>query len=187
MPELPDAKRYRFVAAFGLTPYDAGLLTASRELAQYYEAASEGLSGSSPKLVANWVTGALAARLNEAGCDIAQSKVAPGQLRALVERVADETLSSKTAREVFEALWAGEGEVDAIIERRGLRQISDSSELDRLADEVLASNAAQVADYQAGKAKAFNALVGRVMKASKGKANPQQVNEILRRKLGTPG
>jgi aspartyl-tRNA(Asn)/glutamyl-tRNA(Gln) amidotransferase subunit B len=187
MPELPEAKRNRFVDAFGLTPYDAGLLTASRELAQYYEAASDGLSGSAPKLVANWMTGALAARLNEAGCDITQSRVAPAQLRMLVERVADGTVSGKMAREVFEALWAGEDEVDAIIERRGLRQISDSSELDKLAGEVLAQNAAQVADYQAGKTKAFNALVGQVMKASKGKANPQQVSEILRRKLGTPG
>jgi aspartyl-tRNA(Asn)/glutamyl-tRNA(Gln) amidotransferase subunit B len=185
MPELPHAKRNRFVSALGLSPYDASLLTASRELAQYYEEASGGLSGSLPKLVANWMTGALAARLNESGYDIAQSKVAPGQLRALVERVGDGTLSNKTAREVFEALWAGEGEVDAIIERRGLRQISDSSELDQLADEVLARNAGQVADYRAGKAKAFNALVGQVMKASQGKANPQQVNEILRRKLGT--
>ena len=131
------------------------------------------------------MTGALAAKLNESGCEIGQSRVAPGQLRTLVQRVGDGTVSGKTAREVFEALWAGEGEVDAIIERRGLRQISDSAELDRLADEVLAHNAAQVADYRSGKAKAFNALVGQVMKASKGKANPQQVNEILRRKLGT--
>ena len=185
MPELPRAKRDRFVTTFGLTPYDAGLLTASRELAGYFEQASGGLSGALPKLVANWMNGALAARLNEADADITQSKVSPAQLRALVERVADGTLSSKTARDVFEALWAGEGEVDAIIEQRGLRQISDSAELDKLVDEVLARNAAQIADYRAGKAKAFNALVGQVMKASKGKANPQQVNEILRRKLET--
>jgi aspartyl-tRNA(Asn)/glutamyl-tRNA(Gln) amidotransferase subunit B len=134
-------------------------------------------------MVANWMTGALAARLNEAGVDVGAAAVTPAQLRALVQRIADGTLSSKTAREVFEALWAGEGEVDAIVERRGLRQISDTSELDRLADEVLAANAPQVADYRAGKSKAFNALVGQMMKASKGKANPQQVNEILRRKL----
>ena len=125
--------------------------------------------------------------MNEAGCDITQSRVAPAQLRALVERVADGTLSGKMAREVFEALWAGEGEVDEIVARRGLRQISDSAELDRLADEVLAANAAQVADYRAGKAKAFNSLVGQVMKASKGKANPQLVNERLRAKLGGDG
>jgi aspartyl-tRNA(Asn)/glutamyl-tRNA(Gln) amidotransferase subunit B len=184
MPELPAAKRSRFASAFGLSAYDADLLTASREAAQYFEEASRGLSGALPKMVANWMTGALAAKLNESGCEIAQSRVAPGQLRTLVQRVDDGTVSGKTARAVFEALWAGEGEVDAIIERRGLRQISDSAELDRLADEVLAHNAAQVADYRSGKAKAFNALVGQVMKASKGKANPQQVNEILRRKLG---
>jgi aspartyl-tRNA(Asn)/glutamyl-tRNA(Gln) amidotransferase subunit B len=187
MPELPAAKRDRFVTSYGLTPYDASQLTASRELAQYYEQASQGLAGALPKLVANWMTGALAARLNEADCDIGQSKVAPVQLRALVERVADGTVSGKLAREVFDALWAGEGEVDSIIERRGLRQISDSSELDALVDEVLAKNAAQIADYRAGKAKAFNSLVGQVMKASKGKANPQQVNEILRRRLETSG
>ncbi len=187
MPELPAAKRERFVAAFGLTHYDAGLLTASRELAQYFEQAAGGLSGPMPKMVANWMTGALAAKLNEAGAGIDAARIAPAQLRALVERVADGTLSSKTAREVFDALWAGEGEVDAIVERRGLRQISDASEIDRLADAVLAANPQQVADYRAGKGKAFNALVGQVMKASKGKANPQQVNDILRRKLDSTG
>ena len=183
MPELPAAQRERFVTTFGLTAYDASLLTGSRELARYFEQAASGLSGQLPKMVANWMTGALAAKLNEAGVEIDAARIAPAQLRALVERVADGTLSSKTAREVFDALWTGEGEVDAIVERRGLRQISDSAELDRLADEVLAANAQQVADYRAGKGKAFNALVGQVMKASKGKANPQQVNEILRRKL----
>jgi aspartyl-tRNA(Asn)/glutamyl-tRNA(Gln) amidotransferase subunit B len=186
MPELPAAKRERFVAAFSLSAYDASLLTASRELAQYFEQAAGGLSGPLPKMVANWITGALAAKLNDAGVEIDAARIAPGQLRALVERVADGTLSSKTAREVFEALWTGEGEVDAIVERRGLRQISDATALDRLADDVLAANAQQVADYRAGKSKAFNALVGQVMKASKGKANPQQVNEILRRKLQAP-
>jgi aspartyl-tRNA(Asn)/glutamyl-tRNA(Gln) amidotransferase subunit B len=186
MPELPAAMRERFVTTFGLSHYDANLLTASRELAQYYEQAAAGLAGQLPKMVANWMTGALAAKLNETGVDIGATQVAPAQLRALVERVADGTVSGKAAREVFEALWASEGEVDAIVERRGLRQISDVTELDRLADEVLAANAQQIADYRAGKGKAFNALVGQVMKASKGKANPQQVNEILRRKLKMP-
>jgi aspartyl-tRNA(Asn)/glutamyl-tRNA(Gln) amidotransferase subunit B len=186
MPELPAAKRERFVGTLGLTPYDASLVTASRELAHYFESAAAGLAGALPKLVANWMTGALAARLNEESLDIDQSRVAPEALRQLVERVADGTVSSKAAREVFDALWAGEGTVDAIIERRGLRQISDVAALDELADQVLAQNAAQVADYRAGKAKAFNALVGQMMKASKGKANPQQVNEILRRKLEAP-
>src|SRR5690606_34357205 len=151
LPELPAAKRTRFESACGLTPYDANLLTGSRELAEYFEEAVRGLSGALPKAVANWMTGPLAAKLNETGAEIGASRVTPAQLRSLVARVADGTLSSKMAREVFDALWAGEGEVDAIIERRGLRQISDSAELDRLVDEVVAANAAQVADYRAGK------------------------------------
>ena len=183
MPELPAAKRARFMAEFGLTAYDADLLTASRETARYFEEATAGLAGSLPKMVANWMTGALAAKLNDTGTDIASARVSPAQLRRLVERVADGTISGKAAREVFDAVWAGEGEVDAIIEQRGLVQISDSAELDRVVDEVLAKSAAQVADYRAGKARAFNALVGQVMKATRGKANPQQVNAILRRKL----
>jgi aspartyl-tRNA(Asn)/glutamyl-tRNA(Gln) amidotransferase subunit B len=125
----------------------------------------------------------LSARLNDEGIEISASKVAAPALRALVERIADGTISGKIARDVFDAMWAGEGSADEIIERRGLKQISDTGALDQLVDGVLAANAGQIADYRAGKAKAFNALVGQVMKASKGKANPQQVNEILRRKL----
>jgi aspartyl-tRNA(Asn)/glutamyl-tRNA(Gln) amidotransferase subunit B len=129
------------------------------------------------------MNGALSAKLNHAGIDIAGSKVSPASLRSLVERIADGTISGKIARDVFDAMWAGDGTADEIIEKRGLKQISDTGALDKLVDEVLAANAAQIADYRAGKAKAFNALVGQVMKASKGKANPQQVNDILRRKL----
>jgi aspartyl-tRNA(Asn)/glutamyl-tRNA(Gln) amidotransferase subunit B len=184
MPELPDAMRARFTAAYGLSAYDARQLTVSRELAAYFEQAAEGTEGGAAKAIANWITGPLAAKLNEEGSDIAAAKVTPDRLRALVARVADGTVSGKGARDVFEALWAGEGDVDAIIAQRGLRQISDSGAIERLADEVLAANARQVADYRAGKAKAFNALVGQVMKASQGRANPQQVGEILRRKLG---
>jgi aspartyl-tRNA(Asn)/glutamyl-tRNA(Gln) amidotransferase subunit B len=183
MPELPAAMRARFATQYGLSSYDARLLTASREIADYFEHTARGVEGGAPKTIANWITGPLAAKLNEEGTDIGSSKVSPERLRLLVARIADGTVSGKGAREAFDALWAGEGEVDAIIERRGLRQISDASALDRLADEVLAANARQVADYRPGKAKAFNALVGQVMKASQGRANPQQVGDILRRKL----
>jgi len=183
MPELPRQKRARFTSAYGLSAYDANLLTATRELADYYEQTAANAGGQVAKLVANWMNGALSAKLNEAGIEIAASKVGPQELRALVERIADGTISGKIARDVFDAMWTGEGSADVVIERRGLKQISDTGALDTLVDEVLATNAAQIADYRAGKAKAFNALVGQVMKASKGKANPQQVNEILRRKL----
>jgi len=183
MPELPVQKRERFTSVYGLTAYDASLLTSSREMADYFEQAAVNMSGQGPKLVANWMSGALAAKLNDEDIEIAASKVAPQALRVLVDRIADGTISGKIARDVFDAMWAGEGTADEIIDRRGLKQISDTGALDKLVDEVLAANAAQIADYRAGKAKAFNALVGQVMKASKGKANPQQVNEILRRKL----
>ncbi|MCC6532278.1 MAG: Asp-tRNA(Asn)/Glu-tRNA(Gln) amidotransferase subunit GatB [Burkholderiales bacterium] len=183
MPELPAQKRERFTTEYALSAYDANLLTASRELADYFERAAAGLTGQGPKLAANWINGALAAKLNEAAADIGASTITPRALRALIERIADGTVSSKIARDVFDAMWAGEGDADSIIERRGLRQISDGGALERLVEEVIAANGAQVADYRAGKAKAFNALVGQVMKASKGKANPQQVNDILRRKL----
>jgi aspartyl-tRNA(Asn)/glutamyl-tRNA(Gln) amidotransferase subunit B len=135
--------------------------------------------------IANWITGPLSARLNDGNLDISESRVAPSQLRGLVARTADGTLSSKMAREVFDAMWAGEGDADAIIEKRGLKQISDSGELEKICDQVIAANAKQVEDYRAGRDKAFNSLVGQVMKATKGKANPQQVNDILKRKLST--
>jgi len=180
MPELPEAKRNAFVA-LGLSPYQAGVLTASRELAEYAAAAFAGAAA--PAELANWITGALSARLNDEGLDIAASRIAPTQLRALAARISDGTLSGKMAREVFDAVWAGEGDPDVIIEKRGLKQISDSGELEKICDEVIAGNARQVEDYRAGKDKAFNSLVGQVMKATKGKANPQQVSEILKRKL----
>jgi aspartyl-tRNA(Asn)/glutamyl-tRNA(Gln) amidotransferase subunit B len=183
MPELPAAMRGRFVSSYGLSQYDAALLTATRDLADYFEQAAAQSAEGLPKLVANWMTGALAARLNEAGIEIQQSKVTPRALRNLVERIADTTISSKTAREVFDALWRGEGSVDEIIESRGLRQISDSGALEAVVAQIVAANAQQVADYQSGKAKAFNSLVGQVMKATKGQANPQQVAAILRRQL----
>jgi aspartyl-tRNA(Asn)/glutamyl-tRNA(Gln) amidotransferase subunit B len=187
LPELPAAKRERFVQAHGLTAYDAALLTANRELADYFEAAVQGASGSTGKLTANWIAGPLSARLNDTGLEIGASTVSPRQLRGLVERIADGTISAKIARDVFDAMWAGEAAgdnaVDEIIQSRGLRQISDTGALETIADQVIAANAQQVADYRSGKEKAFNSLVGQVMKATKGKANPQQVTEILKRKL----
>jgi aspartyl-tRNA(Asn)/glutamyl-tRNA(Gln) amidotransferase subunit B len=180
MPELPAARRARFVA-LGLTPYQAALLTASREWADYAERAFEGCANAAS--LANWITGALSAKLNEEGLDIGDARVSPEALRALERRVADGTLSGKLAKEVFEAVWAGEGDPDSVIEKRGLKQISDRSALETVCDEVLAAHAKQVADYRAGRQKAFNSLVGQVMKATGGRANPQQVSEILKRKL----
>jgi aspartyl-tRNA(Asn)/glutamyl-tRNA(Gln) amidotransferase subunit B len=181
MPVLPEVKRRTYVEA-GLTPYQADVLTSSREMADYSDATFMGATVFSG--LANWITGPLSARLNDEDLDIAKSKVSPESLRKLEARVADGTLSGKMAKEVFEAMWSGEGNVDDIIAKRGLKQISDAGEIEKIVDEVLAANAKQVADYRAGKDKAFNSLVGQVMKRSQGKANPAQVNEVLRRKLG---
>jgi aspartyl-tRNA(Asn)/glutamyl-tRNA(Gln) amidotransferase subunit B len=182
LPELPDARRERFVREYHLPAYDAALLTASRASADYFEALVSA-SGVEPKLCANWQTGELAAALNRDGTAIERARIDASALAALLRRLADGTVSGKTAKEVFEAMWAGEGSADAIIDRRGLRQISDAAEIEKLVDEVLAANARQVEDYRAGKDKAFNSLVGQVMKATRGKANPAQVNELLKRKL----
>jgi len=187
LPELPDARRERFRVQCGLSAYDAAALTASRESADFFEQLI-GSSGADPKLCANWQMGELASALNRAGKEIWESPIGPEPLGGLLRRIADGTLSGKMAKEVFEALWAGEAKggnaADSIIEQRGLRQISDAGEIEKLVDEVLAANPRQVEDYRAGKDKAFNSLVGQVMKASRGKANPAQVNEALRRKLG---
>ena len=189
LPELPQAKAARFAEQYALTPYDAALLTGSRELAAYFDAAAEGAAGSVPKLCANWIAGTLSAQLNEAGLDIGGSRITARQLRRLVERIADGTISNKIAREVFDAIWNGEATgdlaADTIIAKRGLEQISDSGALESIADQVIAAHPQQAADYRAGKEKAFNSLVGQVMKATKGKANPQQVNAILKRKLSS--
>jgi aspartyl-tRNA(Asn)/glutamyl-tRNA(Gln) amidotransferase subunit B len=184
MPELPAARRARYESTHGLTAYQARLLTDSREIAEFFDDLIENWPNDGRiELAANWINGALSARLNDEGIGIEKSLVTPSGLRGLVERIADGTISSKIAREVFDALWAGEGDADSIISARGLKQISDTSALDKLADDVIAANPQQAADYRAGRTKAFNSLVGQVMKASKGKANPQQVSEILRAKL----
>jgi aspartyl-tRNA(Asn)/glutamyl-tRNA(Gln) amidotransferase subunit B len=187
MPELPGAKRDRYVRELALTAYDAQLLTSSREEAEFYERAlaaiDRGRFPAAPKQLANWITGELTACINRDQLDFASSRVTPAALAALAMRILDGTLSGKLAKEVFDAMWAGEGDPDPIIERRGLKQISDAGALEAVVAEVLAANPKQVDDYRAGKEKAFNSLVGQVMKATKGKANPAQVNEILKRRL----
>ncbi|MGE5525179.1 MAG: Asp-tRNA(Asn)/Glu-tRNA(Gln) amidotransferase subunit GatB [Rhodospirillaceae bacterium] len=190
MPELPHAKRDRFVSQYGLTAYDAALLTGARDLADYFETAAAGADAKRGKLVANWISGALSARLNEGGIEVNASRISARQLRRLVDRIADGTISGKIAKDVFDAMWAGEAQgddaADALIAAKGLKQISDTGALEKMVDEVLAAHPQQVADYRSGKEKAFNSLVGQVMKATKGKANPQQLSEILKRKLA-PG
>jgi len=183
MPELPDTKRHAFISQYGLTPSQAAQLTATSEISSYSTHAFEIAEPRRIPQLANWITGALSAKLNEENLDISQSRVSSGQLVRLDYRVADGTLSNKLAREVFDAMWAGGSDADDIIAKRGLKQISDSGELERICDQVIAANARQVEDYRAGKEKAFNSLVGQAMKLTKGKANPQQVSEILRRKL----
>ena len=184
LPELPEQKKARFSADYALSAYDATTLTASLEVADYYEAAVTIAGKAAAKTCANWVMVDLAARLNKDNLDITASPVSAAQLGGLVQRIADNTISNAIAKKVFEALWNGDGSsADEVIEKQGLKQITDSGAIEKLVDDVLAANANNVAEYKAGKEKAFNALVGQVMKAAKGKANPQQVNDLLRHKL----
>ena len=185
MPELPLAKRDRLIADYGLSAYDANVLTTSLELADYYEATVAAAGKANAKTCANWVMVDLAARLNKEDREIGESPVAAEQLGALIARIGDGTISTNIGRKIFDALWNGEGSSpDEIISRQGLRQISDIGSLETLLDELLAANPAMVAEFRAGKEKAFNALVGLAMKATRGKANPQRVSELLRKKLG---
>ncbi|MCX7152590.1 MAG: Asp-tRNA(Asn)/Glu-tRNA(Gln) amidotransferase subunit GatB [Proteobacteria bacterium] len=184
LPELPQAKRERYQRDYALSAYDAAMLTQAKDTAGYFEAVVDRLGGDAAKTAANWVMGELAAALNRAGIEVANSPVSSRQLAELISRIRDNTLSGKLAKDVFDALWAGEGEVDTVIEKRGLKQMSDSGAIEKIVDDVLAGNAKSVEEFRAGKEKAFNALVGQVMKASKGRANPAQVNDILRKKLG---
>jgi aspartyl-tRNA(Asn)/glutamyl-tRNA(Gln) amidotransferase subunit B len=183
LPELPDAKRERFAHDYGLSAYDAGVLTAQRALADYFEAVAQGTRAGA-KVAANWVMGDLTAALNRAGLEIDDSLITAPALTALLDKLADGTVSGKLAKEVFEALWNGEGSVEEIIAKRGLVQISDAASIDALVAEVIAANPAQVEQYRSGKTQVLGFLVGQVMKASRGKANPQQVNDALRRRLG---
>ncbi len=182
LPELPDQKRERFCSAYKLSDYDARVLTTSREMAAYFEAVVEA-SGGEPKVAANWVAGELSAALNQSGRDIGESKVSAAALAGLLKRIADHTISGKIAKEVFEAMWDGEGDADDIIERRGLRQITDSAAIEKIIDEVIAANPGQLEQYRGGKDKLFGFFVGQVMKATQGKANPGQVNQLLKKKL----
>lgn len=182
LPELPDAKRQRFIEQFGLPPYDAGVLTSGREMADFFESVVTHTGGDA-KLVANWVMGDLSGKLNKDGLDIANSPVSAEMLAGLLKRIEDNTISGKIAKEVFDAMWAGEGDADAIIEKKGLKQITDSSAIEGIIDEIIANNPQQVEQYRSGKDKLFGFFVGQAMKASKGKANPGQVNEILKAKL----
>jgi aspartyl-tRNA(Asn)/glutamyl-tRNA(Gln) amidotransferase subunit B len=184
LPELPAAKRTRFASAYGLSDYDAGLLTADAATAGYFEQVVAVLPPGQAKLAANWINGDVAAAVNAAAGSIATCPVDAARLAGLLVRVADGTINQKAAKEVFAALWSGEGATaDAVIESRGLRQISDAGALVAIVEAVLAANPKSVEEFRAGKEKAFNALVGQVMKQSRGKANPQQVNDILREKL----
>jgi aspartyl-tRNA(Asn)/glutamyl-tRNA(Gln) amidotransferase subunit B len=183
LPELPGAKRARFERELALSPYDAALLTATRETADYFEAAL-GAWPQQPKLTANWIIGELSSRLNKESIGIEQSPIAPAGLVGLLRRIDDGTISGKIAKEVFERMWETGAGADQIIEQDGRRQISDTGEIERIVDAIISANQAQVADYRSGKEKAFNFLVGQAMKATKGKANPAQVNEMLKKKLG---
>ena len=182
MPELSEAMKARFETQYGLSNYDATSITSSRAIANYFVATLEAFGGE-PKLVANWVMGSVAANLNEQDMEIIDSPVSSNHLGGLLKRIADNTFSNKIAKEVFEDMWDGEGDADSIIDKKGLRQVSDTGAIEAIIDEVLAANQAMVEEFKAGKEKAFNALVGQAMKASKGKANPAQVNEFLKKKL----
>jgi aspartyl-tRNA(Asn)/glutamyl-tRNA(Gln) amidotransferase subunit B len=188
MPELPEATRKRYVEKFKIPAYTADQLTSSRDKSDFFERSLSAVDiVQFPKLpedLANVTVGELTARTNDAGMVFSKIPIEAEELAKLRLRVADGTVSGKIAKEILDAMWSGEGTADHIIDKRGLRQISDSGEIEKLVDEAIAAGAKQVADYRAGKEKALQSLVGQVMKASKGKANPAQVNEILRRKLG---
>jgi len=214
LPELPQAKQMRYVSELGLSAYDAGILTSSREMADFFEAAlnpspalplsvegAVAISSPAPsltregwvglgrpggveaKLCANWLIGEVSAQLNRDGLDMAQCPITPQQLGGMLKRIADGTISNAGAKEVFRTMWAEGGDADTIIEAKGLKQVSDAGALEKIVDEIIAANPAQVAEYRGGKEKVFGFFVGLAMKASKGKANPAQMNEILKRKL----
>jgi aspartyl-tRNA(Asn)/glutamyl-tRNA(Gln) amidotransferase subunit B len=185
LPELPDAKAARLVREHGLSEYDAGVLTASRELADYYEQVAAGTEGEW-KLAANWVMGELSGFLNRDALEIGESRVDAARLAGLLKRIVDGTVSGKLAKDVFEAMWSEGQDADTIIEIRGLRQITDTAEIERIIAGVMAANPRQLGDYRAGKDKLFAFFVGQVMKATAGKANPAQVNELLKRMLAGP-
>jgi aspartyl-tRNA(Asn)/glutamyl-tRNA(Gln) amidotransferase subunit B len=184
LPELPDEKAARFARDLGLSVYDAGVLSASRELGAYFEAVLADLGRAHAKLAANWVMGELSSALNRDNVEIAASRVSPAALSGLLLRIVDATISGKIAKDVFEAMWAEGQGADDIIEKRGLKQITDSGAIEGVIDAVIAANPKQLADYRAGKDKLFGFFVGQVQKATEGKANPAQLNDLLKSKLG---
>jgi len=181
LPELPDARRQRFAAEYGLSPYDADVLTANRELADYFERVATACGDA--KLAANWVSVELRALLNRENLEIADSPISTANLATLIQRIKDETISGKIAKTVFEQLASGDAGVDEIIEQQGLRQVTDAGEIEKLIDQVIAENAPQAQQFRNGKQQVLGYLVGQAMKLSKGKANPAQVNQLLRDKL----
>lgn len=182
MPELPDAKKQRFIAQYGQDMESARILTASRELADYYEAVVEA-SGCEPKLCTNWICGDLLGALNKAGLDISQSPLDAARLSGLLKRIADQTISGKIAKQVFDAMWQSLDDADTIIDSQGLKQITDSGAIEAIIDDIIADNPGQVEQYLSGKDKVFGFFVGQVMKATQGKANPAEVNKMLKGKL----
>ncbi len=187
LPELPAAMQARFVSQYGLTAYDASQLTTMKAVAAYFETVVATAGTAQAKAAANWIMGDIASNLNRDGIAIDAAPVAPERLAGMLARIADGTISNNIAKkDVFPAMWAGEadGDADAIIAAKGLKQMSDSGELEKIIDDVLAANQKSVEEFRSGKEKAFNALVGQVMKATRGKGNPQQVNELLKQKLG---
>jgi len=181
LPELPDAMRHRLMDSYGLNDYDAALLTASLPMAAYFEQVTAACGDA--KQAANWITGALAAALNKSDVDIAASPVSADALAGLIQRIQDDTISGKIAKQVFEAMWAGEGDADQVIEAKGLKQITDTGAIEAIIDAIIQANPQQVEQYRAGKEKVLGFFVGQVMKQSQGKANPQQVNALLKDKL----
>jgi aspartyl-tRNA(Asn)/glutamyl-tRNA(Gln) amidotransferase subunit B len=188
LPELPGAMRERFVHDYQLSDYDAMVLTQSKAMAVYFEAVVSASGREQAKPAANWLMGDVSSTLNREGIDIAHSPVSAAQLALLLKRIADGTISNKIAKEIFAGMWEARSDsetlADDLIESKGLKQISDSGALEKIIDDVLAANAKSVEEYRAGKEKAFNALIGQAMKASKGKANPAQLTELLKQKLG---
>ncbi|SAL16881.1 aspartyl/glutamyl-tRNA amidotransferase subunit B [Caballeronia sordidicola] len=189
LPELPEAMQTRFVLEYGVTPYDAVGLTSSQAMSAYFEAVVAKTGDANAKLAANWLMGEVSSQLNRESLDIGNSPVSPAQLALVIQRIADGTISNKIAKDIVQAIWeekaTDEAAADRIIEAKGLKQISDSGALEAIIDEVMAANQKSVDEYRSGKEKAFNALIGQAMKATKGKANPQQVNELLKKKLSS--
>jgi len=182
LPELPDAKRDRFMQEYGLSDYDAEVLTSSRPLADFFESVVKA-SGGEAKLSANWVSGDFTGMLNKDSIDLDDSPVTAEMLGGMIKRIADNTISGKIAKQVFEAMWQGEGDADSVIGSKGLKQVTDSGAIEKVVDEIIANNPAQVEQYRSGKEKVFGFFVGQVMKATQGKANPGQVNQMLKEKL----